>query len=58
MCEQWDAEQVVAYLKGKLESQRILRNVRQTELKCLTEEINNLEDMIFTIERHTEKTSE
>ena len=41
------------YLKDKLEKQRRLRRRRQIELDCLSSEIDNLEDMIFKIERES-----
>jgi hypothetical protein len=50
----WNIEDIKVCLKSELNLKKQTRDRRRIELECMTSEIDNLEMIIFEIERHTQ----
>lgn len=50
----WTTEQIIDFLKARLDIERRNRIKMQIELNCLSKEIDKLEDLIFKIEHEIE----
>lgn len=54
MKQAWSLDDVMKYLKAELEKLKGERTKRQIELNCFSREVDNLEDIVFKLERETE----